>query len=804
MHPQYRGQDIPIITVPPDWDEAPIVTSRHKTIVAEALDLSEERLGMFPRPLYGIRYQTTTLTARESGYLRKLFELSQGLPVGCPFWSDGVALVSDAPTDSVSLTVSSTANRLFSVLNTHALLWLDFETWEVVALAAVLGDTVTLTSPTVRAFHAGALLLPLAFGHVRRPDGNNLNTETSSVLIEFNEVFSSIAPVQLTPGRLSATALAAWEALKHFDGAPQFTPGVSIRTAEAYDDQSLGTFRGNVTGLVDRYQIRAYNSTDSEYLLGTSIINQTNLTFDQDYPDTWTDDVSGLSGLVANFDQSRVELYNVSDQEYLASVSNVFIAALLWDQNYDYEYTGAVSGQVIGLPVEQHAEYEVWFWCKTDIEYFKGVSVIAPDGTFSFATGGNGEKIAKLIRKSDGSIRGRTGTQGAGSFFCPNGHAGYKLAKLVRHTFGVVALTAPPDNAVIDGTSALLQADVNFGSGAVSVDFVGAEIPDADDFYVILLPDTQIYSYQYPEIFTAQTNWIKSAIQSAGWDIVYVGHLGDLVHHYDSLTEWSVAQNAMRVLDGVVPYGVLPGNHDIEGVDDTNYNTHFPASYYSGNAWWGGSFSGKNNCNWQRVTRAGVEWIFLNLPHAPSDVELEWARGVAKAHPDSIVVLGSHAYLHPDGIIRPEESTLLTQLVRLCPNITLTNNGHYHGQGRLAGSLGIRLIASQVVDYQDDSHGGYGFLRILKFRPRLGRIEATSYSPYLDEFKTDGANQFNLDLRFRASFIISHQDGVQSPATNVQSTWLGLVSGKSYMWWVVATDADGHSERSTVRHLTVA
>jgi hypothetical protein len=147
---------------------------------------------------------------------------------------------------------------------------------------------------------------------------------------------------------------------------------------------------------------------------------------------------------------------------------------------------------------------------------------------------------------------------------------------------------------------------------------------------------------------------------------------------------------------------------------------------------------------------------------------------------------------------------LLTQLVRLCPNIVLTNNGHYHGQARLTGCLGTRLIASQVVDYQDDSQGGGGYLRILKFRPRLGRIDAMSYSPYLDQFKTDGANQFNLDLAFRPRVAISHQDGVVSPAVNVQAAWPGLVSGKSYMWWVVATDTDGHAERSPVRHFTVA
>ena len=47
------------------------------------------------------------------------------------------------------------------------------------------------------------------------------------------------------------------------------------------------------------------------------------------------------------------------------------------------------------------------------------------------------------------------------------------------------------------------------------------------------------------------------------------------------------------------------------------------------------------------------------------------------------------------------------------------------------------------------TNGGNGFLRLLEIDPEAGTINATSYSPYLDQYKTDWQNQFqftNVDL----------------------------------------------------------
>lgn len=72
-------------------------------------------------------------------------------------------------------------------------------------------------------------------------------------------------------------------------------------------------------------------------------------------------------------------------------------------------------------------------------------------------------------------------------------------------------------------------------------------------------------------------------------------------------------------------------------------------------------------------------------------------------------------------------------------------SGHIHGTSRRTDlGAGGRLVNQILSNYQHEINGGNGYLRILKFRPSLNRIEVSTYSPYLNQWRTDGANQFTL------------------------------------------------------------
>src|SRR5438132_14389301 len=74
--------------------------------------------------------------------------------------------------------------------------------------------------------------------------------------------------------------------------------------------------------------------------------------------------------------------------------------------------------------------------------------------------------------------------------------------------------------------------------------------------------------------------------------------------------------------------------------------------------------------------------------------------------------------------------------------------------GHLTASLAARradlgvngnLVNEMFSNYQTQANGGNGWLRIVTFHPNSNTISVKTYSPYLNAYKTDGANQFTVN-----------------------------------------------------------
>jgi len=80
------------------------------------------------------------------------------------------------------------------------------------------------------------------------------------------------------------------------------------------------------------------------------------------------------------------------------------------------------------------------------------------------------------------------------------------------------------------------------------------------------------------------------------------------VDHWWSLEEWDNANTSMSKLDNIVPFGVLPGNHDrsILFGQMYNYNNYFGFSRFSNESWYGGAYQNINTNNYQLFS-AGEE-----------------------------------------------------------------------------------------------------------------------------------------------------------------------------------------------------
>lgn len=191
-YPQYNGANVPIFTGPPSWDSGVTLGVAYRTSLFEALDTSEERHSLYPRPLYRIRYRTLTLSANETAYLRKVIELAKGVPIGVPLWPMRTKLTADASAGATALEVDDVGRRLWDVFYTYALIWRDYKTWEVIDMAGALGTEIALDAATAGSWVTGDTVVPLLFGYLGRESFNALTDEHSQIEVSCEERFHGV------------------------------------------------------------------------------------------------------------------------------------------------------------------------------------------------------------------------------------------------------------------------------------------------------------------------------------------------------------------------------------------------------------------------------------------------------------------------------------------------------------------------------------------------------------------------------------------------------------------------------------
>jgi hypothetical protein len=92
---------------------------------------------------------------------------------------------------------------------------------------------------------------------------------------------------------------------------------------------------------------------------------------------------------------------------------------------------------------------------------------------------------------------------------------------------------------------------------------------------------------------------------------------------------------------------------------------------------------------------------------------------------------------------------LWQKLVKNHPGMRFALNGHVanKGLGYLASQgEGGNTVHQILADYQAYANGGDAYLRLMEFLPDGETVQVKSYSPALDQYKTDPENQFTLKL----------------------------------------------------------
>lgn len=303
----------------------------------------------------------------------------------------------------------------------------------------------------------------------------------------------------------------------------------------------------------------------------------------------------------------------------------------------------------------------------------------------------------------------------------------------------------------------LLAGRPAFGSGA--------------PFMIVALPDTQKYvKYDASETraatFKRQTQWIVDT--RATYNTVFVSREGDIVGNGGLYPiEWERADSALDLLDGVLPYSTVIGNHDYDqpgrrSSGTASYLKYFCPARYQGYAWFGRAAA--DGLNQYQMFKAG-DWTFLHLAMEleARDSALRWAQQIINAHPGLPTIVTTHAYQNDSaGRTTTAEfqgnsgEQIWQKLIKPNSQIFMVLNGHFYqngGEGYLVSynDLG-QAVFQMVANYQDYPNGGDGYLRLLHFQPAEQRIQVRTYSPTLDAYLVDHNSEFAFTLDFNRRF----------------------------------------------------
>jgi len=405
-------------------------------------------------------------------------------------------------------------------------------------------------------------------------------------------------------------------------------------------------------------------------------------------------------------------------------------------------------------------------------------------------------------------------------------------------------IVSPPDGTQgVPAHASLCVEVVDSQAEPLDVTFFARELTVApsEDFTIVVLPDSQYYAQTFPDVYKAQTSWIVENRETR--NIVFVSHVGDIVHLAAAWSEWVNVDAAMSLLedptrtvwpDGI-PHGYSVGNHDqhpqnagsLEDEDATtqNFNAWFGVPKFENRSYYGGHFAGSNDNSYQFFSGGGMDFIIVHLEFDRTEFEpelrqavLDWADQLLKTHADKRAIIVSHSLLctKPDSFNSvhcpaTDDAEFSGQgqetydALKDNPNLFLMLCGHSSGseiQPRRADVYENRTVYTLLSNYQRQQpcpfRCGNGWLRIMTFSTNDDEIVVETYSPWLGR-TWDGANpdhhNFTLAYDMNGGLHFEEIGAVNGIASGMTACldWTGRDSGSEYEWYV-----DVHGSEATV------
>ena len=325
-------------------------------------------------------------------------------------------------------------------------------------------------------------------------------------------------------------------------------------------------------------------------------------------------------------------------------------------------------------------------------------------------------------------------------------------------------------------------------------------LPEGEDcFTLAVFGDTQKYAVDEDGVvsnpsFASRVGWLADPANIRAQNIVFLCHQGDIVDRCSDPAQWAFASAQMARLDGVLPYAICPGNHDVRKACTQEFTGAFPASRYEGSAWYGGSFSnctysgtayyGNNANSYQLVESGGMRLILFHLQCNAGRPVLDWVNDLlANRYADRKAIIVTHQYLgavldevagsckemaqRKLGRMRWSKVSGVADAMGPCPSWQYCFSRHPNVIMVLCGDQ------SEALSYRQRSVGLHGntvheicmdyphaddsdWIRLYRFFPKRGRIEAYTYSPQKDALCESAG--YCKDVRFHR-FDLELDDG---------------------------------------------
>lgn len=244
-----------------------------------------------------------------------------------------------------------------------------------------------------------------------------------------------------------------------------------------------------------------------------------------------------------------------------------------------------------------------------------------------------------------------------GSIYSLNVFSAYRTQEEIKSDIYGVDIDDPTLLASYDFTTSMNDASAN-GNNIQPYYFSDQLLSsDSYDYTIVAVGDTQTVTKEDPDCLNEMYQFIVDNVDSM--KIVRVLGMGDITNDCTD-EQWAAAKNAISLLDGVVPYSLIRGNHDaflredessirngLGGIQSTKFDEYFNNSTYAKQ--YDGRYMGKPENTYSLQTIYGVKYLFINLDFGPSDDVLEWAGNLCDTYSDRNVIISTHCFLFRDG-----------------------------------------------------------------------------------------------------------------------------------------------------------